>query len=110
MAIALFQSPLGWRYSFGVMVFPALFAVFLRRFIPESQIWIQFQQAKQAGTLSPTLTKETEQAPMKVALTGQQRWLTYRLIILFTLMESWILFILNSLHQFFLKLVMTKVA
>ena len=87
VAIALFQSPLGWRYSFGVMVFPAIFAVFLRRFIPESPVWLRFQKAKENGTLSLALAQEVERAPLKAALSGQSRWITFRLILLFTLMN-----------------------
>ncbi len=87
LAIAFFQSPLGWRYSFGIMVFPALFAIFLRRFIPESQVWLRFQEAKQKGILNSELQQEASRTPIHAAFMGQNRWLTIRLILLFTLMN-----------------------
>jgi MFS family permease len=86
-AIGLFQSPLGWRGSFGLMVLPTLFAISLRRWIPESQVWLSFNEAKRNGTLPHHVLKEANKSPLISAFTGHSKWVTYRLIILFTLMN-----------------------
>lgn len=87
LAIGLFQSPLGWRSSFGLMVLPTIFAISLRRWIPESQVWLSFREDKQSGRLNESEDKEAQRSPLLMALTGQNKLLTYRLIILFTLMN-----------------------
>ena len=87
VAIGLFQSPLGWRGSFGVMVLPTLFAITLRRWIPESRVWLSFQDAKSKGELPAELSIEANRSPLRAAFTGRSKWLTLRLTLLFILMN-----------------------
>ena len=49
LAIALFQSGIGWRVSFAVMFVPALGVVWLRRRVPESPVWTALHEARTAG-------------------------------------------------------------
>ena len=87
VAIGLFQSSLGWRGAFGVMFTPALFAIMLRRLIPESPVWLDFQDAKARGVLSPTLSIIAEHSPVRAAFSGRARGLTLRLTLIFALMN-----------------------
>ena len=52
IAILLFQSGLGWRMSFGLMFTPALLALTLRHWLPESDTWVALKdaQAKEEDT------------------------------------------------------------
>lgn len=52
LAIAFFQSGIGWRASFAVMFLPALGVVWLRRLVPESAVWTGLQQARASGVVT----------------------------------------------------------
>ena len=52
LAIAFFQSGIGWRTSFAVMFLPALGVVWLRRLVPESAVWTGLQQARASGAVA----------------------------------------------------------
>ena len=71
LAIAFFQSGLGWRTSFGVMVLPALGVVWLRRQVPESPVWVALQQARKAGTVDKALEASMRRAPVLALLSGR---------------------------------------
>jgi MFS family permease len=87
IAIGLFQSPLGWRGSFGIMVTPALFAIILRRIIPESPVWLDFQEAKRRGELKDDLVVASEKSPIRSAFSGPIKWTTIKLTLLFAVMN-----------------------
>ena len=87
VAIALFQSTLGWRGAFGVMILPAFFAMILRRWIPESNIWLQLQELRMRGELNEDLKREIEMPPLKAAFTQDSKGTTWRLTLLFVLMN-----------------------
>jgi MFS family permease len=51
-AVVAFVLPrYGWRAVFFVGVLPALFVLWIRRDVPESEIWLKQQQATSAGSL-----------------------------------------------------------
>jgi MFS family permease len=52
LAIAFFQSGIGWRTSFAVMFLPALGVVWLRRLVPEPAVWAGLQQARASGAVA----------------------------------------------------------
>ena len=87
LAIALFQSPLGWRWSFGVMVAPALLAVGLRRYIPESPVWLKLAEERKNGQVSPALEAELKRAPAMAAFSGESRWRTLHMTLIFAIMN-----------------------
>ena len=87
IAIGLFQSPLGWRGAFGVMLTPAVFALILRRWIPESPVWLDYQEAKRRGSLRADLNEIATRAPLSAAFSGESRLITLKLTLLFALMN-----------------------
>lgn len=87
VAIALFQSSLGWRYAFGIMVLPSLFAITLRRWIPESRVWLNLQHLRSSASLSDLRKNEIEMSPLKATFTQNCRGITWRLTLLFVLMN-----------------------
>jgi MFS family permease len=70
LAIALYQSGLGWRTSFGLMVLPALGVVWLRQRVPESPVWTALQTARAAGTVDAKLEASMRRAPIVALFTG----------------------------------------
>jgi len=87
IAIGLFQSSLGWRSSFGVMVTPAIFALIVRRLIPESPVWLDFQEVKHRGELNHELTVASQRSPLVSAFSGTTRKTTIKLTLLFAIMN-----------------------
>lgn len=87
VAIMLFHSSLGWRWSFGIMVAPALFAIILRRIIPESPIWLKFNEARKSGNLSANLLSQVKRPPIVAAFRGTTKWLTLRTTLIFAVMN-----------------------
>jgi MFS family permease len=87
VAIMLFHSSLGWRWSFGIMVAPALFAIVLRRIIPESPVWLKFNAARKAGDLSDQLKQQVNRPPIIAAFRGATKWLTLRTTLIFAVMN-----------------------
>lgn len=87
VAIILFHSSLGWRWSFGIMVAPALFAIVLRRIIPESPVWLKFNAARKAGDLSDQLKQQVNRPPIIAAFRGSVKWLTLRTTLIFAVMN-----------------------
>ena len=87
IAILFFHSSLGWRLSFGIMLAPALFAIVLRRLIPESSIWLEFDQSRRAGTLSTALENQVKRPPIVAAFRGRAKWLTFRTTLIFAVMN-----------------------
>ena len=87
IAILFFHSDLGWRWSFGIMVAPALFAVVLRRLIPESPIWLKFNEARRAGTLTGELETQVKRPPILAAFRSHVKWLTLRTTLIFAIMN-----------------------
>ncbi len=87
VAIILFHSSLGWRWSFGIMVAPALFAIVLRRIIPESPVWLKFNAARKAGDLSDQLKQQVKRPPIIAAFRGSVKWLTLRTTLIFAVMN-----------------------
>jgi MFS family permease len=87
VAIILFHSSLGWRWSFGIMVVPAFFAIILRRIIPESPVWLKFSAARKAGDLSDQLKQQVKRPPIVAAFRGTTKWLTLRTTLIFAVMN-----------------------
>ncbi|MFO1292772.1 MAG: MFS transporter [Rubrivivax sp.] len=87
VAIALFQSPLGWRWSFGAMALPALLVLWLRLRVPESPLWLAWQQARARGELDARLQAQSRLAPLALLLRGRLRALTLKATLLFVLMN-----------------------
>ncbi len=87
VAIMFFHSNLGWRWSFGIMVAPALLAIVLRRLIPESPVWLKFNEARQAGTLTGELEAQVKRPPILAAFRGNVKWLTLRTTLIFAVMN-----------------------
>lgn len=87
VAIALYHSSLGWRWSFGVMAGPAIFSIFLRFVLPESPLWIKLQEQKQAGLLSAELEARMQGSPILAAFHGDIKWRTIHLIVMFAIMN-----------------------
>lgn len=53
-----FVTPvIGWRASFMVSVLPALLVVFIRKHLPESDIWLQRKKLVAEGSLSETFAR-----------------------------------------------------
>jgi MFS family permease len=47
-----FVAPeIGWRWSFFVSALPALLVVYIRRGLPESDVWLEHRRALEAGTV-----------------------------------------------------------
>ncbi len=87
IAIGLFQSSLGWRWSFGVMVLPALLVLWLRLSVPESPLWTAWQQARARGHVDPGLEAQARLVPLAALLRGRLRWLTLKTTLIFVLMN-----------------------
>jgi len=87
VAIALFQSPLGWRWAFGVMALPALLVLWLRRRVPESPLWTAWQRARVRGELDARLQAQGRLAPLAVLLRGRLLGLTLKTTLLFVAMN-----------------------
>lgn len=87
VAIMFFHSPLGWRWSFGIMVAPAVFAIILRRLIPESPVWLRFNEARKDGTLTGELVSQVKRPPIIAAFRGSVKWLTLRTTLIFAVMN-----------------------
>jgi MFS family permease len=87
LAIALFQSGLGWRASFGVMVLPALGVVWLRRQVPESPVWVALQQARKAGTIDRALEASMKRAPVMALLRGRFVGVVIKATVIFAVMN-----------------------
>ncbi len=78
----------GWRYCFFVSVLPALLVVAIRRFMPESDIWEEWQRhPERQRTAGPNFLKSLRQDPtirrlfllgLFLAITGMSAyWFTY---------------------------------
>jgi MFS family permease len=87
LAIAFYQSGLGWRGSFGAMVLPALGVVWLRRLVPESPVWIALQQARAAGTVDKNLEASMQRAPLVALLRSRLLGIVLKATLVFTLMN-----------------------
>ena len=87
VAIMFFHSPLGWRWSFGIMVAPAVFAIILRRLITESPVWLRFNEARKDGTLTGELVSQVKRPPIIAAFRGSVKWLTLRTTLIFAVMN-----------------------
>ena len=87
LAIALFQSGLGWRTSFGAMLAPALGVVWLRMRVPESPVWLALQAARAAGTVSPALEASMRRPPVAALLSGRLLGVTLKATLIFALMN-----------------------
>ena len=87
VAIGLYQSPLGWRGAFAVMVAPALLVIWLRRVVPESPIWLEFQRARKAGELSDELARAVRRPPVISCFRGPLKWITLKVTFLFCVMN-----------------------
>ncbi|MBI5375920.1 MAG: MFS transporter [Candidatus Schekmanbacteria bacterium] len=49
-----FVAPvIGWRMSFFVSVLPALLVIFIRKKLPESDVWLERKKLVASGTMSP---------------------------------------------------------
>jgi len=87
MAIGLYHSGMGWRTAFGLMFFPALCVIWLRKVVPESSVWIAFNAARREGTLTASLAEQVKRPPMIAAFRGNMRRLTLKCIGLFAVMN-----------------------
>lgn len=87
LAIALFQSGLGWRTAFGVMLAPALGVVWLRLRVPESPVWLAMQQARRDGTIAPDVAASMRRSPVLALLSGNLLGVTLKATLIFALMN-----------------------
>ena len=87
LAIALYQSGISWRISFGVMLLPALGVVWLRRLVPESPVWVALQEARAAGKVSRLLEDSMRRAPLVALLRGRLVGVVLKATVIFTLMN-----------------------
>lgn len=87
VAIMLYQSPLGWRLSFAVMFLPALGVIWLRRSVPEPQVWTRLQQARASGEVSPQLARTLDKAPIRALFSGGFVGVTLATTLIFLLMN-----------------------
>ena len=87
LAIAFYQSGVGWRASFGVMLLPALGVVWLRRRVPESPVWTALQSARAAGTIDPALEASMKRAPVVALLRSDLLGVVAKTTVIFALMN-----------------------
>jgi MFS family permease len=87
LAIALYQSGISWRVSFGTMVLPALGVVWLRRLVPESPVWVALQEARAAGKVGPLLEVSCRRAPLIALLRSRLLGVVLKATTIFTLMN-----------------------
>ena len=87
LAIALFQSGLGWRSSFGLMLAPALGVVWLRRQVPESPVWLELQRRRAAGDVTPEIANSMRRAPVFAVFSGRLRAISLKTTLVFALMN-----------------------
>ena len=87
VAIILFQAPLGWRAAFAVMALPALGVLWLRRNVPESPVWVAFQDARKRGDVDPALEARFRKAPLGQLFRGPVLAITLKTTLIFTLMN-----------------------
>ena len=87
LAVGLYQSGLGWRWSFGVMAAPALAVLVLRRRVPESPVWVELQRAHREGRLEPALAASLARVPVRALFEGRYRAVTLKATLLFSLMN-----------------------
>ena len=87
IAIGLYHSGLDWRTAFGLMFFPALGVVWLRRAVPESPVWLAFDHARKAGTLTDSLAAKVNRPPMIAAFKDDMLGLTMKCIGIFAVMN-----------------------
>ena len=87
VAIILFQAPLGWRGAFAVMALPALGVLWLRRRVPESPVWVAFQDARRRGDVPPELEARFRRAPIALLFSRGMRGLTLKTTLIFALMN-----------------------
>jgi MFS family permease len=83
LAIALFQSGLGWRVAFGLMFLPALGVVWLRMRVPESPVWLAMQKARAAGTVSADVEASMRRSPVFALLRGNLLGITLKATLIF---------------------------
>jgi MFS family permease len=87
VAIALFQSGIGWRAAFGVMAVPALGVLWLRLRVPESPVWLAWRAARERGQVEPALEAQFARVPLAALLRGRLIGLTAKATLLFALMN-----------------------
>jgi len=87
LAIALYQSGLSWRISFGSMVLPALGVVWLRRLVPESPVWVALQEARAAGTIDWRLAASMQRPPLVSLLRSRLLGVVLKATLIFALMN-----------------------
>ncbi|HVV84441.1 MAG TPA: MFS transporter [Kofleriaceae bacterium] len=86
VAIVLFQL-LGWRAAFLAMALPALGVLWLRRRVPESPVWVAFDDARRRGDVDPALAARFRRPPVALLFRGRMLGLTLKTTLVFTLMN-----------------------
>jgi MFS family permease len=103
-----FVTPLiGWRSSFMISVLPALLVVFIRRKLPESDMWLERKKLLDAGLL-PKGTAESERANQFVLLFSKQFRKTFLFALILAIFDmsaywftySWLPGYLHQQRQF----------
>ncbi len=87
VSIGLYHSGLGWRGAFAIMVLPALGVAWLRRVVPESPVWLEFNEARKAGTLTPEMEAIVKRPPVVSAFRGDMLGLTMKAAAIFAVMN-----------------------
>ena len=85
VAILLFQAKLDWRVAFGVMALPALSVFVLRLTVPESPIWLQLQEARKKGEVTPELDAGYRRPPVSLLFEPGLLATTLKTTLIFTL-------------------------
>jgi MFS family permease len=63
-AIFVNQFVHDWRWGFAIGALPALAAFWVRYNVPESKVWLQYQELKKKGTLPAELKQVSERTPL----------------------------------------------
>lgn len=87
VAIALFQSGIGWRAAFALMAAPALLVLWLRLRVPESPVWLAWRAARDRGEVDAALESQFARAPLAALLRGGLLGLTLKATLLFVAMS-----------------------
>ena len=97
-----FSADMAWRISVAVGGLPLLLMVFVRTKMPESKVWLAYNELKRSGTLPPE--KVAEKSPLREIMSGSFS----RFFVLGTMMTAGYIIAYQSV-SLFLPVLMSKV-
>ncbi|MSP73457.1 MAG: MFS transporter [Myxococcales bacterium] len=83
LAIVLYQSGLGWRLAFGLMLLPALLGLWVRRGVPEPATFLEMKAARDHGGAGQAIATQLRRPPVRAAYSRPHRRTTLLLTLLF---------------------------